>query len=65
MGAMAQFAILAVATALAAAAALGMAGAFLWGAFHLMPPAPARPGRPDTALVRGTRAASRPFAMRG
>jgi len=64
MESIAQLAVLAAATGLAAGSAFFMAWAFLWGACQLMQPAGARPGRPETALVRGTRAASRPFAVR-
>ena len=57
-----HFAVLAVATAIAAAAAFGMVWAFLLGAFRLMQPAGARPVRPvRLQLVRGTRAAARAF----
>ena len=58
-----HFAVLAVATAIAAAAAFGMAWAFLLGAFRLMQPAGARPApvRLQLQLVRGTRAAARAF----
>ena len=58
-----QFAVLAVATLFAAATAFGMAWAFLLGAFRLMQPAAARPGRPSPTtrlhLVQGTRATAR------
>ena len=57
-----QFAILAVATVIAAGAAFAMAWAFLLGAFRLMQPAAARPARPVRLhLVQGTRAAARAF----
>jgi len=63
MDTMAQLAVLAVATILAAATALGMAWAFLQGAFRLMQPAVTRPARRTQLwLVRGTRAAARVFA---
>jgi len=62
MDTMAQLAVLAAATILAAGAAFGMAWAFLRGAFHLMRPAAARPvARPRLALVHGTRAVAREF----
>ena len=61
MEAMAQVGILAAATVLAAGAALGMAWAFLRGAFRLMQPAAVRPARPRLELVQGTRAAARAF----
>jgi len=65
MDAMAQLGILAAATVFAAGAALGMAWAFLQGAFRLMQPAgAARPARPRLELVRGTRAAARAFGTR-
>ena len=66
-----QFAILAVATLIAAATALAMAGIFLRGALHLMRPAAARPLRVTGArrsaairseLVQGTRASARQIA---
>jgi hypothetical protein len=58
-----QLAVLAVATAIAAVAAFGMAWAFLLGAFRLMRPVGARPVRPvRLQLVQGTRAAARAFA---
>ena len=61
----AQLAVLAVATVLAAGVAFGMAWAFLQGAFHLMQPAaatkPAHHLRPG--LAQGTRAAARGFAL--
>lgn len=57
-----QFAVLAVATAIAAVAAFGMAWAFLLGAFRLMQPAGAQPARPvRLPFVEGTRAAARAF----
>ena len=57
-----QFAVLAVATVIAAGASLGMAWAFLLGAFRLMQPAAVRPARPvRLPLVQGTRAAARAF----
>jgi len=72
MDAMARMGILAAATALAAGAALGMAWAFLLGAFRLMQPAGGRAqvrtasvgqssARPRLELVQGTRAAARAF----
>jgi len=58
----AQFAVLAVATVIATAAACGMAWAFLLGAFRLMQPVGTRPARPvRLQLVQGTRAAARAF----
>lgn len=58
----AQFAVLVVATAIAAVAAFAMAWTFLLGAFRLMQPAGARPVRPvRLPLVQGTRAAARAF----
>jgi len=58
----ANFAVLAMATGIAAAAAFGMAWAFLRGAFLLMQPA-GRPARPIRLhLVPGTRAVVRGFA---
>ena len=58
----AQFAVLAVATVIAAGAAFGMAWAFLLGAFRLMQPAAARPARPvRLQLVQGTRTGARAF----
>jgi hypothetical protein len=63
MAAMAQFAVLAAVTALAATASFLMAWGFLWGAFQLMHPA-ARPRRPGSPLVQGTRALARPFGLR-
>ena len=57
-----QFAVWAVATAISAIAAFGMAWAFLLGAFRLMQPAGARPARPvRLPLVQGTQAAARAF----
>jgi hypothetical protein len=57
-----QFAILAVATVVAAGAASALAWAFLLGAFRLMQPAAVRPTRPVRLLfVQGTRAAARAF----
>jgi hypothetical protein len=67
-----QFAILAVATLIAAATALAMTGIFLRGALHLMQPAAARPARGIGArrsaaihseLVQGTRASTRQIAL--
>jgi hypothetical protein len=59
MDAMAEVAILTAATLLAAAAAFGMAWAFLHGAFRLMQPA----ARQRLELVHGTRAVVRGFAL--
>lgn len=57
-----QFAVLAMATVIAAGTAFGMAWAFLRGAFLLMQPA-GRPARPVRLhLGPGTRAAVRGFA---
>ena len=57
-----QFAVLVVATVIAAVAAFGMAWAFLLAAFRLMQPAGARPVRPvRLPLVEGARAAARAF----
>jgi len=72
MEAMAQVAILAAATVLAAGMAFAMAWAFLRGAFRLMQPAGASPTlvragapghtpRPRLELVEGTRATARAF----
>jgi hypothetical protein len=61
MEAMAQLAVLAAATAVAAGVAFGMAWAFLQGAFRLMQPAGTRHVRPRLELVQGTRAAARAF----
>jgi hypothetical protein len=67
-----QFTVLAVATLIAAAAALAMAGIFLRGALRLMQPAAARPfavigarrsGAIRSELVQGTRAGARPIAL--
>ncbi|HVO56217.1 MAG TPA: hypothetical protein VMT51_00830 [Dongiaceae bacterium] len=57
-----ELAVLGGATLLAAAAAFGMAWAFLRGAFRLMLPAGRVAARP--ALVIGTRAAARGFVVR-
>lgn len=63
MNTVAQLAVLAAATVVAAGAAFGMAWAFLQGAFRLMQPAAARSAqRPRPELVRGTRAVARGFA---
>jgi hypothetical protein len=64
MEAMVQFAVLTVATVIAAATALGMAWAFLRGAFLLMQPAAVEKTRPAmrSERVHGVRAAGRPFA---
>lgn len=62
MDTMAQLAVLAATTILAAGAAFGLAWAFLRGAFHLMQPAAARPvERPRLEIVQGTRAVARGF----
>ena len=69
MDEMAQFAILTVATVLAAAAAMGINWFFLRAAFYLMQPATARAGAgavknlrvPRQELVQGTRALARQF----
>ena len=72
MDALAQFAVLTIATIFAGAVAFGLAWAFLRGAFHLMAPAAVRDSRMDTAhgphrfhaeLVPGTRAVARQFAL--
>jgi len=63
MSSLAQIGILTLVTVIAGAAALGMAWAFLSGAFRLMEPALARPARPVRSdLVHGTRAMARQFA---
>ena len=62
MDAMAEVAILTVATVFAAGAALAMAWVFLYGALRLMQPA-VRPARPQLELVQGTRAVVRGFAL--
>jgi len=59
----AQLAVLAAATVLAAGVAFGMAWALLRGAFHLMQPATMRVARPKIELASGTRAAARQFAL--
>jgi hypothetical protein len=64
MAPMAQFAVLAVVTALAGTASFLMAWAFLWGAFQLMQPAATRPSRRGSPLVQGTRALAQPFGLR-
>ena len=64
MASMAEFAVLAVATAFAAAAAFLMAWALLRGAFQLMQPATARPSGSGAPLVQGTRALARQFGLR-
>jgi hypothetical protein len=64
MEAMAQFAVLAVATVMAMVAALGLNWFFLRAAFYLMQPAAVRPARAVHAdLVHGVRAAARQFAL--
>jgi hypothetical protein len=67
MDAMAQFAVLTLATIFAGALAFGMAWAFLQGTFRLMQPAGrSAVGRPSAArleLVHGTRASARQFAL--
>jgi hypothetical protein len=72
MEAMAQFAVLTLATIFAAVLAFGMAWAFLLGAFHLMRPTGVRSSRTSGSsvsqefhsdLVAGTRAAARQFAL--
>lgn len=71
MDALAQFAVLTIATIFAGVVAFGMAWAFLRGAFHLMAPAAVRDSRMGTArpqrfraeLVPGTRAVARQFAL--
>jgi hypothetical protein len=52
MEAMAQFAVLTLATIFAGVLALGMTWAFLLGAFHLMQPAAVRKTR--TSALRGS-----------
>jgi hypothetical protein len=72
MDALAQFAVLTIATIFAGAVAFGMAWAFLRGAFHLMAPAAVCDSRMGTArgpqrfraeLVPGTRAVARQLAL--
>jgi hypothetical protein len=69
----AEFAVLTIATVIAAAAAFAVTWAFLLGAFHLMQPAAARSRRSQAAstahysrseLVRGTRAVAQQLAAR-
>lgn len=63
MDSMVQFAVLAVATSLALAAAAGINWFFLQAAFHLMQPAAVRPREVVHAnLVRGVRATARGLA---
>jgi len=57
-----DFAILAIATMFAVAAAAGFAWTFLRVAFTLMQPATARRIPPRTQLVRGTAQLARAFA---
>jgi len=58
----AHFAVLAMATVIAAAAAFGMAWTFLRGTFLLMQPAGRPAGPVRLHLVPGTRAVVRGFA---
>ena len=57
-----DFAILAIATMFAVAAAAGFSWMFLRAAFALMHPATARRVPPRTPLVRGTAQLARAFA---
>ena len=60
MDALAEFAVLTLTTIFAGILAIGMAWAFLHGAFHLMRPAAARQTAPvRLQLVHGTRAVGR------
>jgi len=62
MEAMAQFAVLTLTTIFAGTLALGMAWAFLRGAFHLMQPAAVhRPRVVRSELVHGARTSARRF----
>jgi hypothetical protein len=64
MDAISQFAVLALTTIFAGAAALAMAWAFLRGAFHLMQPATADRSRSaHSELVQGTRASAQQFVL--
>jgi len=72
MDSITQFAVLAVATLIAAATAFAMAWVFLRGAFRLMQPAAVRPSVSASTkqaspvgleLVRGSRVAAQHFAL--